>query len=85
MLEHLPFLSYQQPPISKEQFNRWKSDPCTLALKKSLVRSILMEISNPLPNNFDQTVIGAHQREGALSMFDELMAWTPELVDADEN
>jgi hypothetical protein len=86
VLDHLPYLSYPKPVITKEHFNRWKSDPCTLELKKALVKSILVEMGNSLPDSFDKTVICAHQREGAMSMFDELMNWQPELVEeADAN
>ncbi len=81
MLDHLHYLSYPKPVITKEHFNRWKSDPCTLALKKALVTSILNEMENPLPADFDQTIICVHQREGSMSMFDELMRWEPELVE----
>lgn len=82
MLDHLPYLSYPKPKITKEHFNRWKSDPCTIELKKALVTSILQEMENPLPSTFDETIICVHQREGSMSMFDELMNWQPELVEA---
>lgn len=86
MLDHLHYLSYPKPRITKEHFNRWKSDPCTLALRKELVESFLKEMEDALPNDFDQTVICAHQREGAKSMIDLLINWQPELVEAgDEN
>jgi hypothetical protein len=81
MLEHLHYLSYPKPKITQEHFNRWKNDPCTLELKKALVTAFLQDLSDPLPANFDGTVIGAHQREGAMSVVDQLIHWTPEIVD----
>lgn len=84
MLDHLHYLQYPRPLITKEQFNRWKSDPCTLELKKQLVTSILQELDNPLPSTIEQTVIASHQREGAISLCVELMNWQPELVEEAE-
>jgi len=84
MLDHLPFLSYQAPPITKEHFSRWKQDPCTLLLKQTLVSEILREMENPLPPTFDETIICVHQREGAMGVLTELMKWQPELVEEAE-
>jgi hypothetical protein len=86
MLDQLHYLSYPKPRITKEHFNRWKNDPCTIELKKALISETLKELDNPLPTTFDETIICVHQREGAMSMVTELMNWEPELVEeADEN
>ena len=86
MLDHLPFLSFQAPPITKEHFSRWKQDPCTLLLKQQLVSELVRELDNPLPKTFDETIICVHQREGAMAVLSEIMNWQPALVEeADEN
>lgn len=85
MLEHLHYLSYPKPTITKEHFSRWQQDPCTIELKKALVKAFLEEMEDALPATIDGTVIAAHQREGAMSVVDQLIRWTPELVeDADD-
>lgn len=80
MLDHLHYLQLPKHRITKEHFNRWKNDPCTLELKKALITSILQELDNPLPNTCDETIVAVHQREGAMSLFSELMNYQPELV-----
>lgn len=81
MLDHLHFLNYPKPLITKEHFSRWKQDPVTIAMKKFLVSEVLSERDSPLPLTVDGTVVVAHQREGMESVVATVLNWAPELVE----
>lgn len=83
MTDRLQYLKYLQVPpenVTPSQFYSWKKSSITKALFKDLVIAIFDELDAPLPETFDQTIITAHQREGAMKMLDELIRWEPESV-----
>ncbi len=41
-------------------------------------------LDEPVPSTFEQTVTVTHFREGAMSVIDALLKWTPEMMGDEE-
>jgi len=79
-LSYLKYLDLSNDPVTVQQFHGWKIHPVTRALFKDIVIAVMDELDAPLPESFDQTIITAHQREGAMKLIDSLITWEPESV-----
>ena len=69
--------------ISKSDFLRWKADPITKLLEDNLIRALLVQMSEDLPESIDHSIPIMWQREGSRKMLDIVLDWKPESV-ADE-
>lgn len=50
-----------------------------------MIEATLSSLIEPMPNNFEQTIIQTHRREGALAMLDELFEWRPASLANDDS
>ena len=84
-LSYLKLLQHPQESITPSQFSSWKQLSVTRAMFKDLVIAVFNQLDEPIPASFEQTVILTHQREGAMTVIDQLINWEPETVTEAKN
>ena len=77
-------LDRSSEPITKEQYNEWKSNHVTHAFLATCLESLLSDLDSPLPDDILAGLPAAYRNDGAKTILSDLLDWEPELEEEDD-
>jgi hypothetical protein len=77
-------LDRSSEPITKEQFNEWKSNHVTHSFLSACLELLLSDLDTPLPDDVLAGIPVAYRNDGAKRILSDLLEWEPELEEEDD-
>jgi hypothetical protein len=69
--------------VTHEEFVLWRRHPCTVELHRAIVLAVLDELATAIPVSIDKTLPIVHQREGAISIVEQILDFIPSRLKED--